>query len=109
MQTANLPIPFGDDIVIIEKERTNVSTGGLYLPETRFADEKLREGTVLAVGPGILYPDGTRSPVQVQPGEQVIFSRMAGIEIKYEQGSYLVLSERSILAVLGEAQYDDVE
>lgn len=104
---ATLPIPFNDDVVIVAKERENVSASGIFLPETRYADEKLNEGTVVAVGPGIQYPDGSRSTMQVLPGERVLFSRMAGIEIKYEQGAYLVLSERSILAILGEAEYDE--
>lgn len=102
MQTANLPIPFGDDVVIVEKERENVSATGIFLPETRYADEGLRSGTVVAVGPGTQLPDGSRIPMQVLCGDKVLFSRMAGVEIKYERGSYLVMSERSISAVLGD-------
>jgi chaperonin GroES len=107
MQTANLPIPFGDDVVIVETERKNVSASGLILPETRYADEGLREGTVVAAGPGVQYPDGSRSTMQVSPGDLVLFSRMAGVEIRYEKGSYLVMSERSIAAVLGEAAFQE--
>lgn len=107
MQIANLPVPFNDDVVLVEKPRENISSGGLFLPETRFGDEKLSEGTVVAVGPGNQYPDGTRSPMQVLPGDQVLFSRMAGIEIKYESGAYLVLSQKSVLAILGEVQHDE--
>jgi chaperonin GroES len=106
-QTATLPIPFGDDIVIVESEKSNVSRGGVVLPETRYADEGLREGTVVAVGPGTQYPDGSRSAMQVLPGDKVLFTRLAGIEIKYEQGAYLILSERSVLAILGESHHDD--
>ena len=101
-QTANLPIPFGDDVVIVEKERENVSATGIFLPETRYADEGLREGTVVAVGPGTQLPDLSRIPMQVVPGDRVLFNRMAGVEIKYERGSYLVMSERSVAAILGE-------
>lgn len=97
-QTANLPIPFGDDVVIVEKERENVSATGIFLPETRYADEGLREGTVVAVGPGTQLPDLSRIPMQVAPGDRVLFNRMAGVEIKYERGSYLVMSERSVAA-----------
>jgi chaperonin GroES len=102
MQTANLPIPFGDDVVIVERERENVSATGIFLPETRWANEGLREGTVVAVGPGLQYPDLSRSHMQVLPGDNVLFSRMAGVEIKYERGAYLVMSERSISAILGD-------
>jgi chaperonin GroES len=99
---AQLPICFNDDVVIVEKERTNVSVSGIFLPETRFADESTREGTVVAVGPGIQLPDGTRIEMQVLCGDRVLFSRMAGVEIKYERGSYLVLSEKAIFAILGD-------
>ena len=102
MQTANLPIPFGDDVVIVEKERENVSATGIFLPETRYADEGLREGTIVAVGPGMQLPDLSRIPMQVMCGDRVLFSRMAGVEIKYERGAYLVMSERSVAAVLRE-------
>ncbi len=109
MTTANLPIPFGDDIVLVERERTNVSLGGLHLPDTRFGDEKLNEGTVVAVGPGNQYPDGSRSAMQVVPGDQVLFTRLAGIQIKYEEGAFLILSQKSVLAILGEAQHEEQE
>jgi chaperonin GroES len=107
METAQLPIPFNDDLVVVESERQHVSTGGIALPETRYADEALREGVVVAVGPGAQYPDGSRSTMQVLPGDTILFSRLAGIEIRYEQGAYLILSERSVLAILGESQYDE--
>jgi len=106
MTEAQLPVPFNDDVVVVERQRENVSRGGLHLPDTRHADEKLNEGTVVAVGPGVQYPDGSRSKMQVLPGDRILFTRMAGIEIKYEQGAYLVLSERSILAVLGDVSDD---
>jgi chaperonin GroES len=108
METAQLPQPFGDDLVIVEKEREDVSDSGrLVLPETRFADEGLREGTVVSVGPGTQLPDGSRIPMQVLPGDTVLFRKLAGIEIRYEQGAFLVLSERSVLAIVGESQYDE--
>lgn len=74
---------------------------GIFLPQGHM-DNSLRRGTIVAVGPGKLYPDGERIPLSVHVGERVVFTRMAGVEIKYEEGSYLVMREQHILAVIGE-------
>ena len=91
--------PLGERVVIkmLEKEETTIS--GIVLPDT--AKEKPQEGEVVAVGPGRLLENGTRSALEVKVGDKVLYSKYAGTEVKKDGVEYLVLNgERDILAVL---------
>jgi len=87
--------PLGDRLVVkaIEAEQTTAS--GLVLPDT--AQEKPSRGTVVAVGEG-RYEDGKRIPVDVAIGDEVIYSKYGGTEIKVDGEDVLILSEHDILA-----------
>ena len=87
--------PLGDRLVVkaIEAEQTTV--GGLVLPDT--AQEKPSRGTVVAVGDG-RYEDGKRVPLDVAVGDEVIYSKYGGTEIKVDGEDVLILSEHDILA-----------
>ena len=83
----------------IEFERT--TKGGLIIPDS--AVEKTQRGEVVAVGPGRFDPDGRRVPMAVQPGDEVVYARYGGSEIKIEAETLLVLSERDIYLRLADA------
>ena len=89
--------PLGDRIIVevLEEEETTVS--GIVLPDT--AKEKPQRGTVLAVGPG-RYEDGKLVPLDVVTGDEVIYSKYGGTEVKVGGEDYLVLSARDVLAVV---------
>ena len=90
--------PLGDRIVvkvIAQEERTK---SGIVLPDT--AQEKPQQGEVLAVGNGAILENGERRPLDVKKGEQVIFSKYSGTEIKVDGEEVLILSERDILAIV---------
>ena len=90
--------PLNDRVVVkvlAEEERTR---GGIVLPDT--AKEKPQKGEVIAVGPGATREDGTRTPLDVKVGDQVLFAKYAGTEIKLEGEEYLILRESDILAVV---------
>jgi chaperonin GroES len=86
----------GDRILIQPLERDDVTTGGIFLPDT--AKEKPQEGEVKAVGPGRVAEDGKRVPLELKVGEVVLYSKYAGTEVKDDGVDYLILSERDILA-----------
>jgi len=88
--------PMGDRILIQPLERDDVTTGGIFLPDT--AKEKPQEGEVKAVGPGRVAEDGKRVPLELKVGEVVLYSKYAGTEVKDDGVDYLILSERDILA-----------
>ncbi|MYB44510.1 MAG: co-chaperone GroES [Acidimicrobiia bacterium] len=92
--------PLGDRVIVSPNEDDEQRTAsGLVIPDT--AKEKPVTGTVLAVGPGELNDDGDRTPVDVAPGDTVVYSKYAGTELKYEGEEYLILASRDLLAVVG--------
>jgi len=77
-----------------EEERTK---GGIVLPDT--AKERPQEGEVIAVGPGKLLENGQRAPMDVKPGDKVIFAKYGGTEVKIEGEEYIILRQSDILAI----------
>lgn len=88
--------PLGDRLIVqaIEEEQTTAS--GLVLPDT--AKEKPQKGKVLAVGEGKLDDSGKRIPLDVSEGDEVLYSKYGGTEIKIEGDDLLVLRESDVLA-----------
>jgi chaperonin GroES len=90
--------PLADRVVVEPTEQEEMTASGIYVPET--AKEKPQKGTVIAAGPGRRDEDGERIPMDVAVGDQVLYARYAGTEIKLEEKKYLILKEGDILAVL---------
>jgi chaperonin GroES len=91
--------PLGDRVVVTASDDAESRTpGGLVIPDT--AKEKPQIGEVIAVGPGARDDDGERIPMDVSVGDNVLYSKFAGTEVKLDRDDYLVLSERDILAVV---------
>jgi chaperonin GroES len=88
--------PLGDRLIVraIEEEETTAS--GLVLPDT--AKEKPQKGKVIAVGDGKLDDDGDRIPLDVSEGDEVLYSKYGGTEIKVDGEDLLVLRESDVLA-----------
>ena len=92
--------PLGDRVVVKAVERAEQTKSGLFLPDT--AQEKPQEAIVVAVGPGKLLDDGTRTPIDLKVGDKVLYSKYAGTEIKQLDEEFLILRESDILAVIME-------
>ena len=91
--------PLGDRVVVTSSDDAESRTpSGLVIPDT--AKEKPQIGEVVAVGPGALNDDGERIPMDVSVGDNVLYSKFAGTEVKLDRDDFLVLSERDILAVV---------
>src|SRR4029079_2449911 len=88
--------PLGDRLIVraIEEEETTAS--GIVLPDT--AKEKPQKGKVLAAGDGRLDEDGKRIPLDVNEGDEVLYSKYGGTEIKVDGEDLLVLRESDVLA-----------
>lgn len=97
--SANHIKPLGNR-VLIKRSKMSTTKGGILLPET--AQEKPKQGEVIAVGPGALDESGTLKPLNVAVGDCVMFSSYAGSEVKTDddQAEYLIMSEEDILGVL---------
>ena len=90
--------PLGNRIVV-KRQEAKTTKGGILLPET--AQEKPRQGVVLAVGPGKVDEKGKSHPMDVKMGDEIFFSSYSGTEYKSGDDNYLILSEEDVLAVLG--------
>jgi chaperonin GroES len=89
--------PLGDRLIVraIDEEQTTAS--GLVLPDT--AKEKPQKGEVLAAGAGRWDEDGEkRIPLDVAVGDEVLYSKYGGTEIKVDGEELLVLRESDVLA-----------
>jgi chaperonin GroES len=82
-------------VIVKAVEQEQVTASGLVLPDT--ASEKPQRGIVLAVGEG-RWVDGERLPLEVSDGDEVIYSKYGGTEVKLEGEDVLILSEHDILA-----------
>jgi len=90
--------PLGNRLVVKRKE-AKTTKGGILLPET--AQEKPRQGEVIAVGPGKADDKGRLQALDVKVGDEILFSSYSGTEYKADDIEYLILSEEDVLAVLG--------
>ena len=88
--------PLGDRIIVevLDEEETTVS--GIVLPDT--AKEKPQRGKILAVGPGARDEGGDYIKMDVEVGDEVIFSKYGGTEIKVGADDVLILRESDVLA-----------
>ncbi|MFQ3630715.1 co-chaperone GroES [Roseiflexus sp.] len=93
--------PLADRVVVKPVEREEKTKGGIYLPDTA-SKERPMEGTVLAVGEGRIDDNGKRVPMNVKPGDRVIFAKYSGTEFKIDDVEYLILSEKDILGIIQE-------
>ena len=88
--------PLGDRLIIKTVDEEETTASGLVLPDT--AKEKPQKGEVLAVGDGKLDDSGTRIPLDLAVGDQVLYSKYGGTEIKIDGEELLVLRESDVLA-----------
>jgi chaperonin GroES len=93
--------PLYDRIVVkrIETE-TEKTSGGLYIPDS--AKEKPQEGEVVSVGKGKRLEDGKIVPLDVQPGDRILFGKYSGSEIKLDGEDYMIMREDEVLGILTE-------
>ena len=88
----------GDRVIIRPTAQESVTTGGIFLPDT--AQERPQKGEVVAAGPGRVLRNGKRIDMEVKAGDQVIYSKFAGTEVKVQDEELLVLSANDILAII---------
>ena len=91
--------PLADRVIVEPIERDETFAGGaLIMPDT--AKEKPQQGIILAAGPGRLDDDGDRIALEVQVGDQVLYAKYSGTEVKLDNKKVLIFKESDILAVV---------
>jgi chaperonin GroES len=94
--------PLYDRIVIRRIEVKEQVQGGIIVPDTE--KEKPQEGEVIAAGKGKRLENGTLLPLDVKPGDRILFGKYSGSEIKIDGQEYLILREDEVLGVLEGAE-----
>lgn len=89
--------PLQDRVIVKRIEEVEKTKGGIIIPDT--AKEKPVQGKVIAVGPG-RRDDGKVIPLDIKAGDQILFGKYAGTDIKLDGEEHLILREEDILGVV---------
>lgn len=89
--------PLGNRL-LIKRTEAEMIKGGILLPDS--AQEKPRQGEVLAVGPGKMQDDGSISKMEIKAGDRILFGPFAGTEVNIDEEEFLIMSEDDVLAVV---------
>ena len=90
--------PLGERVVVKPLPSEERTKSGIVLPDT--AKEKPQEGEVIAVGSGKILETGQRVPIDLKPGDKILFSKYSGNEVKIDEVEYLIMREADILGVI---------
>ena len=88
--------PLGDRLIVEVLDEEELTASGIVLPDT--AREKPQRGSVLAVGPGARDEDGKYVEMDVAEGDEIVFSKYGGTEVKLGTDEILILRESDVLA-----------
>ena len=91
--------PLSDHVLIEPIKEEEKTKTGILLPDT-VEKERPEQGKVVAVGPGKKDEQGKIIPLEVKPGDKVLFTKYGPTEIKVEDKEYLIAKEEDILAIL---------
>ncbi len=93
--------PLHDRVVVERIDAEAKSAGGIIIPDT--AKEKPQQGKIVGVGPGGRDENGKLIPIDLKVGDQVLFGKWSGTEVKIDGIEFLIMKESDIMGVLEEA------
>ena len=93
--------PLQDRVLIRRAEPEAKSAGGIFIPDT--AQQKPEEGEIVAVGAGARGRDGALKPMDVKPGDRVLFAKWSGTAVKLDNEELMIINEADIMGVLDRA------
>lgn len=85
------------DRIIVQRLEESEQTGTIIIPDS--AKEKPQQGKVLAAGLGKISDDGTRRPLDIKPGDTILFGKYGGQEVRVDGIDYLIMKEDDVLAI----------
>ena len=89
--------PLQDRVIVRRMEEETTSPGGIVIPDS--AAEKPSRGEVVAVGNGLVLDNGEVRPLDLKPGDKVLFGKYSGTEVKVDGEDLLVMKEDDVMAV----------
>jgi chaperonin GroES len=90
-------VPLHDRVLVRRLEEQETTQGGIIIPDT--AKDKPQEGEVLAVGKGKIKEDGKVIPLEVKPGDRILFGKYSGTDINIGGEEYLIMREEEVLGI----------
>jgi chaperonin GroES len=90
--------PLHDRVVVRRVEEDTKTRGGIIIPDT--AQEKPMQGEIIAVGPGGRDEAGKLIPIDLKPGDLVLFGKWSGTEVKIEGEELLIMKESDVMGVI---------
>ncbi|WP_046864090.1 co-chaperone GroES [Microvirga massiliensis] len=90
--------PLHDRLLVRRIEPEEKTRGGIIIPDT--AQEKPQQGEVIAVGPGARDETGKIQPLDVKPGDRVLFGKWSGTEVRVDGEDLLIMKESDIMGIL---------
>jgi chaperonin GroES len=90
--------PLHDRVVVRRIESEAKSAGGIIIPDT--AQEKPQEGEIIAAGPGARDEAGKLVPLDVKPGDRILFGKWSGTEVKIDGEDLLIMKESDVMGVI---------
>jgi chaperonin GroES len=90
--------PLHDRVLVERAQEETKTAGGIYIPDS--ATEKPVRGKIIAVGKGKILDSGEIRALQVKVGDEVLFNKYSGNEVKLDNKTYLMMREEDILGVI---------
>ena len=90
--------PLHDRVLVRRIEAEEKTRGGIIIPDT--AKEKPQEGEVISVGAGTINEKGEVRPLDVKPGDRILFGKWSGTEVKLDGEELLIMKESDIMGIL---------
>ena len=90
--------PLGDRVLVRRVEEATKTAGGIIIPDS--ATEKPQQGEVRAVGKGAIGDDNERVPLDLKPGDKILFGKWGGTEVKIDGEDLLIMKESDVMGVI---------
>ena len=91
-------IPLYNRVLVQKTEKKDISFGGIIIPDSVKSDTQ--RGVIKAIGKGKLTENGTFVPMLVKVGDNIVFGKFSGTEIKLSGQKYLIIREEEILVII---------
>ena len=92
--------PLHDRVLVRRIEQSDKTAGGIIIPDT--AKEKPMEGEIVAVGPGGRDESGKLIPIDLKPGDRILFGKWSGTEVKIDGQELLIMKESDVMGIIDE-------
>jgi chaperonin GroES len=90
--------PLHDRVLVKPLEAEEKTAGGIIIPDT--AKEKPIKGRVISAGPGVRGEDGKLHPLDVKKGDEILYGKWSGSEVKLNGDDLLIMKESDIMGII---------